>query len=234
MLINHEVPIKCLEQATFNDYGYALAHNFTDAQYREYFINLSKDTRTYLDNSAFELGHSIDPAYLKQCADLLDRFHTRVFLPDVPGDAQKTISMSREFASYIEGQVWGVIQGKTDAELRKCLEALLKLTDNIAIPYRNIDRVKFLHDNKDLLKYYNVQVHLLGLASMHELAELSGNEFVFSIDTSLPVVLGLKGITLTMDSIKDPTPVWDFDVDELPDLVFKNAEFFRKIANGGK
>lgn len=231
VLINHEVPVKNLEEATFNDYGYALAHNLENESYREYFCQLVKTKPVYLDNSAFELGRSVPAEYLEECYAVLDH-NCKVFLPDVLGNAQETVALSQEFTQVIKGPCWGVIQGKDIEEQSWCLKQMLKITDSIALPYISVDRPKFLEVNDAVLSRNGVQIHLLGVRDMRELVSIKQHPNIVSVDTSLPVVLGCFGETLTLDSPKNATPVWDIDVDKLPEQVYKNAEFFRSMVNG--
>lgn len=232
MIINHEVPIACIRQATFNDYGYALAHNFENEDYRRYFAELSESQLVYLDNSAFELGESVPADYLKKCAGALS-YRCMIFLPDVRNDSKETIKRSQEFIKHLpDCECWGVIQGRDLDEQMECLDKMLELTYNIAVPYGGPDRVAFMGNASGILRRNNARVHLLGLRSMHELKQLRNNDIVFSIDTSLPVVTGIKGVELNMDTPKDPTMVWDLNVSALPAMVYRNADFFRKIALG--
>lgn len=235
--INHEVPIQCLGQAWFNDYEYALAHNFDQPGYVDYFRAAANAGRTvYLDNSAFELGGSVDLDYLVQCWRLIDdgkkgAWHSWVFLPDVPGDAQRTLELSREAAKcIIRARTWGVIQGKTNEELDECLRAMVEIADGIAIPYRIPDRGGFIKRNLDFLKDKCPDIHLLGLnmlADLKPVFEVAGALRSISIDTSLPVVTGLKHIALEPYTKKPQTQVWHIKATALPHLVYENARRMR-------
>ena len=238
--INHEVPIQCLGQTWFNDYEYALAHNFDQPGYADYFRAAANAGRTvYLDNSAFELGGSVDLDYLVQCWRLIDdgkkgAWNSWVFLPDVPGDAQRTLELSREAARCIGAEIraraWGVIQGKTNEELDACLREMVGIADGIAIPYRIPDRGGFIKRNLDFLRDKFPDIHLLGLNMMADLKpvfEVAGALRNISIDTSLPVVTGLKRIALEPYTKKPQTQVWHIKASTLPQLVYENARRMR-------
>lgn len=238
--INHEVPIQCLGQTWFNDYEYALAHNFDQPHYVDHFRAAANAGRTvYLDNSAFELGGSVDLDYLVQCWRLIDDgknggWHSWVFLPDVPGDAQRTLELSREAAKCIGAEIkaraWGVIQGKTNEELDACLREMVGIADGIAIPYRIPDRGGFIKRNLDFLRDRFPDIHLLGLnmlADLKPVFEAAGALRNISLDTSLPVVTGLKHIALEPYTKKPDTQVWHIKASALPRLVYENTRRVR-------
>ena len=230
--INHEVPVKYLDNDLwFNDYEYALAHNFEDSDYAKYFLSKVKEGRTvYLDNSAFELGESVSADVLQNCVDKLEG-KPYVFLPDAVGDASRTLALSRDFASQLSGvKTWGVIQGKDDADVDALLREMTALTKNIALPYRGPDRYNFLKRNYSFLYNNNIRIHLLGLQQLADLFLVKGaKDVIESIDTSLPVVTGFKGIMLEYYTPKPPEQVWSMQTgaDILPTLVYTNAAFFR-------
>lgn len=232
MLINHEVPISCLGQDWFNDYGYALAHNFNDRAYVEHFKSLvDKGIDVYLDNSAFELGESVKEDHLIDCLDALGG-NAWLFLPDKVKDSEETLRRSSQLAKVVHGPKWGVIQGETNDELDYCLKEMLKLTHLVALPYRVMDRKEFIERNRELLTNAQCSIHLLGVGDIRELAALASEPLVRSVDTSLPVVTGIHGTKLGLDTPKDTTPVWGFTTTELPDLVYRNTTFFRSVTKG--
>ena len=230
--INHEVPVKYLNSDLwFNDYEYALAHNFTDDAYKSYFKRAVNQGRTvYLDNSAFELGESVGLDVLQQCVDDLEG-KAYVFLPDAVGDASRTLSLSCDFASQLRGvNTWGVMQGKDDAELDALLREMAVITKNIALPYRGPDRYSFIKRNFSFLYNNNIRIHLLGLRAVQDLLPFKEfSSILVSIDTSLPVVTGLLGVRLGYETPKPKEQVWQLDSGDafLPSLVYTNAAFFR-------
>lgn len=230
--INHEVPTKYLgADLWFNDYEYALAHNFYNSDYTEYFKSTIKQGKeVYLDNSAFELGESVSADILQNCVDALEG-KAYVFLPDAVGDAARTLSLSRDFASQLRGvNTWGVIQGKDDAEVDALLREMALITKNIALPYRGPDRYSFIKRNFSFLYNNNIRIHLLGLRAVWDLLPLKEfSSILVSIDTSLPVVTGFLGVRLGYETPKPKEQVWQLDNGNafLPTLVYTNAAFFR-------
>lgn len=230
--INHEVPVKYLDcDLWFNDYEYALAHNFEDSDYVNYFLKKVKEGRTvYLDNSAFELGESVGADVLQNCVDALEG-KPYVFLPDAVGDAARTLSLSCDFASQLRGvNTWGVMQGKDDAEVDALLREMAVITKNIALPYRGPDRYSFIKRNFSFLYNNNIRIHLLGLRAVRDLLPLKEfSSILVSIDTSLPVVTGFLGVRLGYETPKPKEQVWQLDSGNafLPTLVYTNAAFFR-------
>ena len=235
--INHEVPTKYLgADLWFNDYEYALAHNFCNLDYIEYFkCAIKQGKEVYLDNSAFELGESVSADILQNCVDDLEG-KAYVFLPDAVGDAARTLSLSRDFASQLRGtKTWGVIQGKDDAEVDELLRELTQITSNIALPYRGPNRFKFLERNYEFLKTNNIKIHLLGLNQVADILPMNiFSDILISIDTSLPIVTGIKGEALTLSSPKPREQVWQMDTGEdfLPVQAYVNAAFFRATVRG--
>lgn len=233
--INHEVPVKYLDDDLwFNDYEYALAHNFADDACKSYFKRAVNQGRTvYLDNSAFELGESVGLDVLQQCVDDLEG-KAYVFLPDAVGDASRTLSLSRDFASQLRGvKTWGVMQGKDDAEVDALLREMAVITKNIALPYRGPDRYSFIKRNFSFLYNNNIRIHLLGLRAVQDLLPFKEfSSILVSIDTSLPVVTGLLGVRLGYETPKPKEQVWQLDSGDafLPTLVYTNAAFFRATA----
>lgn len=230
--INHEVPTKYLgADLWFNDYEYALAHNFCDSNYIEHFkCAIKQGKEVYLDNSAFELGESVGADILQNCVDALEG-KAYVFLPDAVGDAARTLSLSRDFASQLDGvKTWGVIQSKDDQEADELLRELTQITGNIALPYRGPNRSKFLERNYEFLKTNNIKIHLLGLNQVADILPMNiFSDILISIDTSLPIVTGIKGETLTLSSPKPREQVWQMSTGEdfLPVQAYINAAFFR-------
>lgn len=232
--INHEVPVAYLDaDLWFNDYEYALAHNFNNPDYVKHFKDAAKLGRTvYLDNSAFELGESVSKDILQQCVDALEG-QAYVFLPDAVGDAARTLSLSRDFASQLGGaKTWGVIQGKSFEEADYCLKEMVEITHNIALPYRGPDRYEFVVRNAEFLRANKIRLHLLGVSTLNDLIPLGVyRDLIVSVDTSLPIVLGFKGIRMGYGTEKPKEQVWEltsnYSSNFLPKFAYINAAFFR-------
>lgn len=234
--INHEVPLKYLDaDLWFNDYEYALAHNFSDLNYIDHFRKAIKTGRTvYLDNSAFELGESVSARDLMACLDRLGG-SAYVFLPDAVGDSERTLSLSSNFANKLKATncpMWGVIQGQSNEEVDHCLKEMVKITHNIALPYRGPDRYEFVVRNIEFIRANSIKVHLLGVNTLSNLIPLGVySDIITSVDTSLPVVLGFKDIKMGYRTEKPKEQVWEltdnYSSNFLPKLAYINAAFFR-------
>lgn len=224
-------------------YDYALVHLFEeDKEYLDLFKEAKQKGREIiLDNSIFELGESFDPD--KFAYWIKELKPTWYIVPDVLEDVAGTMaSMSRwnlEHANSFTGisKKIGVVQGKTFDELLECYNYmdLYAKVDMIAIsfdysyytrscPHPNkhvswmLGRVKFI---LDMLPYINRKKphHLLGVSLPQEgmyykdLADTRTFNWIHSIDTSNPVVHGIKQI-----SYKD-TGLWTKESQKLVDLI---------------
>lgn len=219
----HEAPksiFKKVQEYTNGDY--ALVHLFeTDPEYFDLFKEAVRSGReVILDNSVFELETAFDPDKFLTWIRLLQP--TYYIVPDVLEDAAGTIENMGRWIKEFESDVpkhckkIGVVQGKDFQDLRYCYYFMDKVAnvDKIAIsfdysyyektfPHPNklirwaLGRVKLLRDleesgiiNKDKPH------HLLGCGTPGEGIFYNSKDFgwIDSIDTSNPVVHGLKDI----------------------------------------
>jgi len=238
-LISHESPLSILnESKKYNDYDYILVHLLElHEEYLNYCIQSKKEGRmSIMDTSIFELGKAFDHA---KYADWVKRLQpTEYILPDVLEEYKDTISSSRSFKEKykLEGIQIGVVQGKTFEELRDCYIALDKDLDvhKIAFsfdyhffteyfPHPNkwvsfmIGRVRLINEliNLNIINKSKPH-HLLGCSNPLEFSfyKHSDYNFIKTIDTSSPVVHGLKGIAYN-ESIGD----WVKESAKLADLI---------------
>lgn len=96
-----EVGLNQLELMDLGDYYFLLAHLFRDPRYRRHILEeerLDPQREVILDNSAFELGESIDPGELVSLAFDLPRLDVLV-VPDKLGDSARTIRMCKDFVT---------------------------------------------------------------------------------------------------------------------------------------
>lgn len=246
MLISHEVPNQMLDESTtFNDYGYCLAHlpaefvlkhniyKLTKAATQEeadrlnvlrvyagYYLQYRSKTNKplYLDNSAFELGKSINLWDLLQCINALNPTH--YFVPDHCDSYKKSMKLhDRWFKEYNHQlrvtsptgakeypKTIMALQGKNIKELINHYDNIKDTVDICGISYN----YKFFGDElklpttrpqlvNDLLDARPLmQVHLLGCYTPAEFFTTGGKAIyntpnVISLDTSLPVMVGLDG-----------------------------------------
>lgn len=219
MLISHEVPICFLERSlSFNDYDYALVHLFKDKTYLDFFIWSSTSGRTIiLDNSLFELKKAFDEKEFLYYIDLISPSY--FIIPDSWGNCYKTLKNLNIWLNYcvkysIKSVPMAVLQGNSLKDIIKCHQNFLsagikKIGISFGLPfYRDIVSSSSDTINNSLGRFLifnnlkemgflesSISYHLLGCSSIQEifLHKLSGNfEFIKSIDTSLPIKLGVE------------------------------------------
>lgn len=221
--IAHEAPKSIFKTVqSMTDYDYALVHLFEkDPEYFDLFRSaLSKGREVILDNSVFELEEAFDPDKFLTWIKLLKP--TYYIVPDALEDADRTIVNMQNWIDTFEADVprkckkIGVVQGQTYEDLVRCYQYMDKVAkvDKIAISfdysyYRKVfphpnkliswafGRVKLLGDLvRDGILNKEKPHHLLGCGTPGEgiLYNTPDFNFIDSVDTSNPVVHGLKGI----------------------------------------
>ena len=259
--IAHESPKSIFtEVQKETDYDYALVHLFEeDENYLEQFKEaVRKGREVILDNSIFELEEAFDAEKFVPWVNTLKP--TWYIIPDALEQADKTIEQAKDFVSKypeLPGKSIGVVQGKTYEEIVKCYKELEALkVDMIAIsfdysyytkscPHPNkyvswmLGRVKLLGDLlRDGIINESIPHHLLGCGLPQEFSFYSQYNWIYSLDTSNPVVHGIKGIEY------GPQGLWNKESQKLFELinaeltveqssqVLLNIEKFRKFTNG--
>ena len=217
--ISHEIP-RCLideHQDFISDYQFVLLHKILeDKDYAEMVCEFAGCGEfTYLDNSCFELGESLDN-------DILYEWFTRiepnyVILPDVLGDKKRTLERSFEFVNdYPDTIIHGmpVIQGSTPDEMIECYNEFMKFGVGhqgrilgfpiIGIPFvyswadkdptlQANERIKLLEKMDKECINKSLKHHLLGSWQAREFAHYRDYNWIHSIDTSNPVMAALDG-----------------------------------------
>lgn len=217
--VSHESPISMLKASLYyNDYEYALVHLFDKyPKYLKFYLDSIKTRKLYLDNSIFELGDAFDIPKFKEWCEVFcgineDNFY--YIVPDVLEDCERTIENFVNF-DFKKGHRIGVAQGSTKAETIKCFEFLRGKCDIIAISFdyswfgtdnsliqRALNRVSFINtlDEFGLLK--NTKIHLLGCYVPQEFQFYGEYPEIVSLDTSNPVLHGLKRIAYDYNGLK--------------------------------
>lgn len=224
MKIAHESPNSIFNEAqSLTDYDYALVHLFEEnEQYYENFRQaLIKGREVILDNSIFELGEAFNSVVY---ADWIWKLSpTWYILPDSLENAEKTVQNAKnflqDFSTGLPGKKIGVVQGENFGELVWCYKELVKLgVDMIGISFDysyyqsnfssmgklkawSYGRWTFLRELARTAEFNSdIPIHLLGCSLPQEFKWYS-KEFqleyginIYSVDTSNPVVCGLKGI----------------------------------------
>lgn len=265
--IAHEAPIEIFDEVQARtDYDYALVHLFeeNDRYYEQFKAALKKGREVILDNSIFELGTAFDSAKFAKWINLLEP--TYYIIPDVLEDSLGTvdnfIAWENEYKGSLPGKRIAVAQGKSYDDFCECYRFLVNKVDKIAISFD----YSFLNEwvqrtgAKLPTKYHEWMLgrqlliiammrdgvlnedkphHLLGCGLPQEFKGYRNYKFIDSIDTSNPVVAGLKGIRYSEDEGLEDKPSeklftlinMNVSIEQLNDVTY-NIKWFRKIVNG--
>ena len=218
-LISHEVPLSMLKESLeFNDYQYCLVHLLEkEPKYLAHFQRCIKNgVPVLLDNSLFELGTAFSPTRFSNWIKELQP--DEYIIPDAFDDMQTTrMNAAKWMEDYADlpGKKIGVVQGKDYNQYVACYKTLDNLgVDKIAIsfgypsytrenPYtdknqaRMFGRVTLINRLlKDGVINTDKPHHLLGAGLPQEFMFYKDEKFDFieSLDTSSPIVHGMKGI----------------------------------------
>ena len=260
LLIAHECPLsimKLIDQYT--DYSYALVHLFEKfPSYLEFFKKaLANDREVILDNSLFELREMFDPANFASWIEQIRP--TYYVIPDVWEKATQTIESCRKwitFYSGLPGKTIGVVQATTYKEAVECYKYLVEVVDKVAFNFENcVYSSLFPHPNKRISlangRLYlisrmleegiintNKPHHLLGVNLPQEVLYYKDMKFFDSIDTSNPVVHGLKEIhyfeygLLSKEEIKLADLIAVEPTAEQISVIIQNISRFRRWVKG--
>ncbi len=256
--ISHEIPKQLFPfHDLISDYPYVLGHLLNnDRGYTEFYKEKLK-TATYsiLDNSAFELGQSIPGDELYELGEEFKPTH--LVLPDKVNDYKQTMSNAVEYlAKYRSDNVnyIGVCQGDTFDQIADCIDFYVdKDVDIIALPFDLVPdsdyvTVRFRFLNWWYAKRYkffggSYKFHLLGCQNPVEFQLYKFNQshihrYIYSLDTSSPIVNGWSGNELGPNGLTSPKPKdkladnLDIKLSEKQlNLIFQNVKTFRDYVN---
>ena len=262
MKIAHEAPLSIFDKVqAVTDYDYALVHLFEEnEEYYNTFVKAKENGReVLLDNSIFELGTAFDgDVYAGWVTKLKPDWY---IVPDVLDNANATIDSFDSFMlTYpdLPGQVIGVAQGSTYDELVACYRYMANdsRVDKIALSFNH----PFFQTMQPPLgnKYYRMMRgrqkaiadmlrdgvidtskphHLLGCGLPQEFEEYKDHKWIDSMDTSNPVIHGMKGIRYNdyglsnKESVKLFTLINENVVDNWKEIEY-NIKMFRTFCNG--
>ena len=260
--IAHESPKSIFSTVQkYTDYDYALVHLFEeDPEYLQQFKEaVSKGREVILDNSIFELEEAFDAdKFAKWVEELRPTWY---IIPDALEDVTKTCTQAEMWRinhSNVPGKSIGVIQGKTYEEIVQCYEFMDKDMDvdmiaisfdysyyTKSVPHPNkyvswmLGRVKLLGDLlRDGVINKDKPHHLLGCGLPQEFSfyKHADYDFIYSLDTSNPVVHGIKGITYGSDGLwsKESQKLFEMINQEVEDtnMILNNIQKFRWFTNG--
>lgn len=216
--IAHESPKSIFDQVqAVTDYDYALVHLLEeDPEYLALFKQArDKGREIILDNSIFELEEAFNADKFAEWVNYLQP--TWYIIPDALEDMKKTCKQAfdwNEKFKDLPGKSIGVVQGKDYHEIKTCYHYLNDVidVDMIAIsfdysyythsfPHPNkyvswmLGRVKLLGDLvRDGVIDTSKPHHLLGCSLPIEGKFYGQYPWIYSMDTSNPVVHTIKGI----------------------------------------
>ena len=200
MLVSHETPISFLEESReYNDYDYALVHLFeTHPEYYSFFkCSLGMGREVLLDNSIFELKTAFDPEkFAKYVEELKPTYYV---IPDVLEESLRTIGAFTSFRknySKLPGLKIGVVQGSTYQQL------VDGYSRNPGKGIRRANLERMCNGREFLIRKlisdghwnYNKPHHLLGCSLAKEFKNYKDIKSIRSLDTSNPIVAGIKGL----------------------------------------
>lgn len=219
----HEAPISIFDRVqAVTDGDYFLVHLFEEnSEYlQKYYQAKEQGREIILDNSIFELGEAFD---MDLFADWVNKLEpTWYIVPDVLENSYKTLENLNKWNSkyrdaFPNSKKIAVVQGKNYSEIVECYQEIVRLgnVDMIAIsfdysyyevtvPHPNkymswmLGRVKLLGDLcRGGIINTSKPHHLLGIALPGEGLFYKDYEWIYSIDSSNPVVHGIKGVEYT-------------------------------------
>lgn len=226
MLVSHELPLSLMNKGyEWNDYDYLLPI-FLDRyeQYKLYFQKARKDNRfIIMDNSLFE-------GYTHTTEDLLEKINLvrpNIFIvPDAWNDANTTLVNAKSWMiNYKEGlpkgvNLMAVCQGQDMGELITTYQTLVDLGythiafNHSSIAYQNeyegIDYLKAaMYGRMEFIRRLvesgairkSLYHHLLGCSLPQEFMSYKDWEFIKSVDTSNPILVGAEGQRYTDDGL---------------------------------
>jgi len=264
--IAHESPKSIFEEIQrFTDYDYALVHLFEqDKEYLKQFKEaIRKGREVILDNSIFELEEAFDAVKFDKWVKEIKP--TWYIVPDALENAERTCTQMELWNINQQGYEGsgkiGVVQGRTYDEIVDCYNFMkdpVQGVDMIAIsfdysyytqsvPHANkyvswmLGRVKLLGDLlRDGVIDTTRKHHLLGCSLPQEFSfyKHSDYDWIYSLDTSNPVVHGIKGISYGSDGLwsKERQKLHELinsDIDEYQlDSIRNNIQKFKWYTNG--
>jgi hypothetical protein len=259
--IFHEAPISIFPYVqTVTDGDYCLVHLLEEhPEYVKVFEKACQEREVILDNSIFEKGIAFETEPYKEWIKRLQP--TWYIIPDALENFYETITKAHQWnrihRSQVPGKAIGVVQGKTYTELCECYIALDKEidVDMIAISfdyswyeeqYPDLPKpvawmlgrqLLLARLTQDGLINYTKKHHLLGVALPQEGVEYGKYGWLYSIDTSNPVVHAIHNIKYESYGLTDKVSKKLCDLIEYPseDINFEyltyNINAFRQFWN---
>ena len=256
MKVSHELPIELMNHSyEWNDIDYCLPHLIDKYdRYRLYFQKARLDQRfIIMDNGLFEgVKHTTEDLFDKMWLVKPDIF----VVPDEWNDSNATLRNAKHWMFNYKDKVpedtqfMAVCQGKNMGELITTYQTLLDIGyKHIAFNHSSIAYTEFYPDHKpvfaqmlgriELIRrliekdtvHKHVYHHLLGCSLPQEFMAYSEFEWIKSVDTSNPIIVGSEGVRYGDNGIeyKPKTKIEElFEVDlseRMDDIKFNINKF---------
>jgi len=233
MRFSFETPIKYQDDLDENqDYLFVLGHMLLkNIKYKEYIKNSSK--YKILDNSAYELGESINPLILKNLADEIKA--DVIVVPDKLFDNKRSEELAEEFFLLFKGESKRFMFMKvvTGRDINETIDSLKYIEKDSRVDIIGISRARsvVVPNLSYLMNIYNKnnmkkKIHLLGLTHPFEIYEAAQYPEILSIDTGLPINFSLKNIALPYVQVStDFKRVSGVDLDEEVEMDIMLAKY---------
>jgi len=256
--ISHEVPLQLLPWSkTINDYEYILPYFYIrDQKYKDFYIQCKDEGRfSILDNGLFE-GETYNTETL---LSFIGELRPNIFIvPDEWNDYLKTFGHAKEWSEqtdfkYSTTKLMVVLQGENFEEIKRLYKWCYELGyrhfalnhssiayDNI-FPHKNklvskmMGRIQLVHYLSNVIKN-DVYIHLLGCSLPQEFMYYDGYDFIKSVDTSNPILVGANKETYNrwgqLSKPKEKMEKYFYtDMESCMNEVISNVKEFKKIIN---
>jgi hypothetical protein len=261
-LISHEIPLALIDdhQKKISDYMYVLLHKLIEDEVyaQKAMDHVKSHGMIYMDNSCYELGASLSDDLLYEWCEKLGP--DIVVLPDVLGDRDTTLARTFGFLDkypHVANYGMAVAQGSSPKELIDCYAELRDYRSEhgdpitmIGIPFvfswvektpakQAAERISLLElmDERRIIDR-NRRHHLLGTWQANEFNHYRNYNWVWSLDTSNPIMAAIDGEAYTdIGVFHKPMATFDSvyhltERDINMDLLYSNVDKFRRIVNG--
>jgi len=201
----------------YADYDYVLVEKcLRDEAYLNFFKNSPREK--LLNNRL--MGEDI-PRTLAEIKYVWDILGGIVIAPDWGNDHIRTLgAYSRCCEEFGEKNVIGVVQGIGEDEILDCLViygSKIAVGFDVGSQHEDSETDKIFRRIKVVEKLRLRKVHLLGMTNPGELLFYANLDYVESINTGLPVLLGFKGMHLIGHKrVKDVSSYNYMDMDNPP------------------
>ena len=176
------VPCKYQHLIESQRHQFILLHKLIDnEEYRNHYLKLSEkkdklNTKYYfiLDNSAYEMGESMNAELLLEWAEKLNV--DEIIIPDVYKNMNKTLEYFYKYSKderFLKYKLMGVPQGSNEQEYTFCLMSMLaedkvKVIGLNKIKKRDLSLIKTMKQIERIPIYKNKEFHMLGTNNLFE------------------------------------------------------------------